>query len=101
GLGGFVGQRVGQAADHFLRADLPEAAAGVSPVVEHVLRPAGAGLGCVLFDGGFEHGVPVGGGGAQVHHRFVVHAVVEVIEAVVHEGHAAGHACGEVVPHAP
>src|SRR3546814_6909726 len=85
-----------QAAQHFLRADPPEAAAPAVPVGGYLGRPfAARGLGMVL-DQLLEHRLPMAAREPLPDDRFAVRAAFELIVGIENEGHAAGHAGAEV-----
>src|SRR3546814_14646701 len=55
-----VAERTGEAAYHFLRADLPEVPLAAVPIVEDRCRPFAIGEGCMFLNQRFDHSFPIG-----------------------------------------
>src|SRR5260370_147837 len=94
---GLERERLGQARQHLLRHNLPEAPHLAVPIDQQLLREARLCLAGVLFDEILELALPVRRSEALPHHRLAVDARGKLVLRVVDEGHAAGHAGGEIV----
>src|SRR3546814_11974316 len=95
----FLVQRMRQAAQHFLRADLPEAAAPAVPVGEDLGSPfVASGLGMVL-EQLLEHRLPLAAPEPLSHDSSSDRVAFELYVGNENEGHDAGHAGPAVNTH--
>src|SRR3546814_420350 len=91
-----VAERTGEAAYHFLRADLPEVPLAAVPIVEDRCRPFAIGEGCMFLNQSFEHPFPIGAAQTLPDDAFRICVTFEAAIDIQHESHAAGHASTEV-----
>src|SRR3546814_16448917 len=87
---------MGEAADHLLRADLPEITAPAVPVVQYGVRPFAVGRHRMLGDQRLQLRFPMGAFQPLPEDAFRIGAGREAAVLVQDEGHAAGHARAEI-----
>src|SRR3546814_4956664 len=85
-----VAERTGEAAYHFLRADLPEVPLAAVPIVEDRCRPFAIGEGCMFLNQSFEHPFPIGAAQTLPDDAFRICVTFEAAIDIQHESHAAG-----------
>ncbi len=96
---GRVAERVRQAVDHFLGTDLPETALLHVPVFEQANGVARTGLCPMLGDQAVQQAASIGAVDTLKDHRVRVYALAHLGLGHEDEGHAAGHAGGEIIAH--
>src|SRR3546814_20094112 len=87
---------MGEAAYHFLRADLPEVPLAAVPIVEDRCRPFAIGEGCMFLNQSFERAFTVGAVQTLPDDAFRIGVTFEAAIDIQHESHAAGQASAEV-----